>query len=65
MRRIKRAGSLPNVKVVLSGMSAMEHVDDNLIFNNFKPLDAGELEVVKRVEAKIKERVNNGCTYRL
>lgn len=56
-------GSLPNVKVVLSGMSAIEHVQDNLnTFENFKSLDADELEAVSRVAAKIRKWVNNGCT---
>ncbi len=56
-------GSLPNVKVILSGMSAPEQVADNLkTFNNFKPLSEKEQETVLTVADMMRKRVNNGCT---
>ena len=55
--------SLPNVKVVLSGMSTFDQVMDNLdTYGDFKPLDEKELEIVNQVAAAIKARVKNGCT---
>ncbi len=56
-------GSLPNVKVILSGMSTPEQVADNLkTFNSFKPLSEKEQETVLTVADMMKKRVNNGCT---
>lgn len=56
-------GSLPAVKVILSGMSAMEHVEDNLnTFINFQPLNEMELKAVNRIPEKLSERVRNSCT---
>lgn len=56
-------GSKSNVKVVLSGMSKMDQVLDNLeTFNNFEPLSAKELEIVEEVAKAIKSRTKNGCT---
>lgn len=56
-------GSLPGVKVILSGMSNMEQTKDNLkTFENFKPLGQEELEAVDKVAVKVRSRVNNNCT---
>ena len=56
-------GSLPNVKVVLSGMSTMEQVEDNLkTFSSFKPLSERESQEIKDIVALINSRVQNGCT---
>lgn len=56
-------GSLPNVKVILSGMSNMAQVADNLkTFSKFEPLSAKEQVAVAQVAALLKSRVNNGCT---
>lgn len=55
--------SLPNVKVVLSGMSTYEQVMDNLAtYGDFKPLDEEEQKIVEKVAATIKSRTKNGCT---
>lgn len=60
---LRWVGSLPNVKVILSGMSAMEQVEDNLkTFENFKPLSPAESTAIKEIVSLIKSRVQNGCT---
>lgn len=56
-------GSLPNVKVILSGMSNEEQVNDNLnTFTDFKPLSIEEKRAVTEIAGILKKRVNNGCT---
>ncbi len=56
-------GSLPNVHVILSGMSTEDQVLDNLkTFNDFKPLSDDEHEFLNGMIEKIRARVNNGCT---
>ena len=56
-------GSHPGVKVILSGMSTEEQVEDNLAtFNRFEPLTDEENQVVEGVAAALRKRVNNGCT---
>ncbi len=56
-------GSLPNVKVVLSGMSTMEQVEDNLkTFCHFKPLSEAEAATIDEVLQIMNGRVKNGCT---
>jgi predicted aldo/keto reductase-like oxidoreductase len=56
-------GSLPGVKVVLSGMTTMEQLEDNLkTFTDFRSLSDEELKAFDRVKDKFKERVKNGCT---
>ena len=60
---LRWVGSLPNVKVILSGMSSMEQVQDNLnTFADFKPLNDAEYAVIEEVAAEMKSRVQNGCT---
>lgn len=60
---LRWVASLPNVKVVLSGMSTMEQVKDNLdTFGEFKPLSEEELKAVAHVTKSLRERINNGCT---
>lgn len=60
---LRWVGSLPNVKVVLSGMSTMEQVEDNLkTFGDFRPLSQEESREIEAVVALIKGRVQNGCT---
>lgn len=60
---LRWVASLPNVKVVLSGMSTMKQVLDNLkTFDQFVPLNEEELKTVTRVAETIRSRVKNGCT---
>ena len=60
---LRWVGSLPNVKVILSGMSSMEQVEDNLAtFTDFKPLSAKEKATIEEIAALIRSRVKNGCT---
>lgn len=60
---LRWVASKPNVKVVLSGMSTMEQVKDNLdTFTDFTPLSLQEKEVVADVAAAIRQRTKNGCT---
>ncbi|MEE0966426.1 MAG: aldo/keto reductase [Bacilli bacterium] len=60
---LRYVGTLDNVKVILSGMSTMEHVEDNLqTFKDFKKLDEEELKLVEEVADELKARTQNGCT---
>lgn len=53
----------PNVKVILSGMSTMDHVHDNLnTFNNYQPLTKTEHALIDKVNGIIQSRTRNGCT---
>ncbi|HWT27753.1 MAG TPA: aldo/keto reductase [Mobilitalea sp.] len=60
---LRWVASLPNVKVVLSGMSDAKQVSDNLnTFNNFVKLSDEEKEAVSNAAIALKKRVKNGCT---
>ena len=60
---LRWVGSLPGVKVILSGMSTMEQVDDNLkTFGSFKPLTGEEEKTITQVTELLRSRVQNGCT---
>lgn len=60
---LRWVGSLPNVKVVLSGMSTMEQVEDNLkTFTDFRSLSDEEAQTIDDIVALIRSRVQNGCT---
>ena len=60
---LRFVASLPNVKVVLSGMSTYAQVEDNLAtFKDFKPLDQDEEKLVEKVANMIKAKTKNGCT---
>lgn len=60
---LRWVGSLPNVKVVLSGMSTMEQVEDNLkTFADFRSLSDEETKTIDDIVALIRSRVQNGCT---
>ncbi len=60
---LRWVGSFPNVKVILSGMSTMQQVEDNLnTFAQFKSLSEKEQEVIAEVRSILEARVRNGCT---
>ena len=60
---LRWVASLPNVKVVLSGMSNQEQVEDNLAtFNEFKPLNEQESNTIQEIVDLINSRVKSGCT---
>lgn len=56
-------GTFDNVKVILSGMTTMEQLDDNLkTFNNFKALSKAEMDGMEEINKEISARSMNGCT---
>jgi predicted aldo/keto reductase-like oxidoreductase len=60
---LRWVGSLPNVKVILSGMSEESQVLDNLAtFDRFEPLSDEEQQAVKNAAEALRRRVKNGCT---
>ena len=60
---LRWVGSYENVKVILSGMTTMEQVEDNLLtFHDFTALSEEEKKAVVQVSEALKNRVNNGCT---
>ncbi|MBE5868990.1 MAG: aldo/keto reductase [Lachnospiraceae bacterium] len=60
---LRWVGSLPGVKVILSGMSTMEQVEDNIkTFTDFKPLTKKEEETIVKIRETMRARVQNGCT---
>lgn len=60
---VRWAAGAPSVKVVLSGMSSLEQVEDNIkTFASFQPLNSQEQETVAQVVKAIRARVKNGCT---
>jgi predicted aldo/keto reductase-like oxidoreductase len=60
---LRWVGSLSNVKVILSGMSDEEQVEDNLkTFKQFKALNDTELSSITKVAELLRSRVKNGCT---
>ena len=60
---LRYIASLPNVKVILSGMSTMEQLMENTaLFSPFCPLNVMEQAAIEDVAAIIKGKVRNGCT---
>lgn len=60
---LRWVGSLPNVKVILSGMSDEQQVEDNInTFTNFVALEDGEMQAINEVAETLRKRVKNGCT---
>ena len=53
----------PGIMTVLSGMSNMEQMEDNISFmKNFKPLDKTELAAVEKVQKIFKSKNLIPCT---
>ncbi len=53
----------PQVKVILSGMSSMEQVDDNLqVLSNYKPLTEDELKTIETVRDMLRSQATVPCT---
>lgn len=60
---LRWVGSLPGVKVILSGMSSMAQVEDNLTtFEAFRPLNEKEKQTINEVKEILDSRIQNGCT---
>lgn len=60
---LRWVGTHSNVKIILSGMSSMEQLEDNLkTFSPFVPLDERGMEVVEQAAREIRMRIRNSCT---
>ncbi|MBQ7703102.1 MAG: 4Fe-4S dicluster domain-containing protein, partial [Firmicutes bacterium] len=60
---VRYAASLPNVNIVLSGMSSLEQMDDNLSYmKDFKPLTDEEQQVIARAVQALNEVDRIRCT---
>ena len=60
---IRFAASFPGIKMVLSGMSNMEQMQDNISFmQDFRPLNETELAAVKKVQEIFKSKHLIPCT---
>ena len=56
-------GSFPRVQVILSGMSNMDPLRENVeTFSHFRPMDEKELEFMERMATEMKEYPLIGCT---
>ena len=60
---VRYAASLPNVMIVLSGMSNMEQMQDNLSFmHHFQPLNDEEYRVIDEASQALKQYADIPCT---
>ncbi len=60
---IKWLANLDNVAVIVSGMSNLEQLKDNVqTVSNFKGLSAQELQIIEDVRKQVKNRVKVNCT---
>lgn len=60
---VRFAASLPNVAKVLSGMSTVEQVEDNVSYmRDFKPLAESEQEIISKVRDVILSKETIACT---
>jgi hypothetical protein len=60
---LKSSESLFGIKVILSGMSDMAQVEDNLkTCTGFKPLSDAEYAAIEEVKSMLYKRVRNNCT---
>ena len=56
-------GSFPRILTILSGMTYMEHLEDNLrTFCGFRPLSGEELQLMERMAVLMKEYPTVNCT---
>jgi len=56
--------NLDGVEMVLSGMSALDHVKDNIKYvNEFKPLTDDDFEIISQVREAILNSIEIPCTY--
>lgn len=64
---IRFAASLPGVMMVLSGMSSIEQMEDNLSYmENFKPLTEDQIALTRQVAEIINRQIAvpcTGCSY--
>jgi len=60
---LRWVASLPNVKVILSGMSDMEQVKENCAtLSDFRPLSETETAAINKASEIFRARIKNGCT---
>ena len=60
---LRWVGSHPGVKLVLSGMSSEEQLEDNIrTFSPFVPLGTQEEEVIGQAAKAIRGRLQHSCT---
>jgi predicted aldo/keto reductase-like oxidoreductase len=60
---LRYAASFEGVKLVLSGMSSLAQVEENMaVMDNLKPLDEKEREAIGRVKAILKKQDTIPCT---
>lgn len=60
---LRWVGSLPNAKVILSGMSDLSHVEDNLkTFSPFVALNNNEQLIVEKTIGLINTLIKNNCS---
>ena len=60
---LRFVGSLPGVMTILSGMSNIEQMDDNIrTFTDFEPLEEDEFKIINEVTEDILSMPQIGCT---
>ncbi len=60
---IRYAASLPEVEIVLSGMSSLEQLDDNTSYmQEFKPLTEAERNLVDEITSILNQTIKVPCT---
>ena len=60
---IRYAASLPEVEIVLSGMSSLSQLDDNTSYmQGFQPLTQGEQELVEKITEILNRTIKVPCT---